>query len=59
MGIGAEIAARISERCFYHLQSPVLRVGGFAIPYPPAKLEEHFLPDPDRILDAVDRAIAA
>jgi pyruvate dehydrogenase E1 component beta subunit len=59
LGLGAEIAARISERCFFHLEAPVLRVGGFAIPYPPAKLEEHFLPDADRILDAVDRSLAA
>ncbi|MBU8807613.1 alpha-ketoacid dehydrogenase subunit beta [Mycolicibacterium goodii] len=59
MGIGAEIAARITERCFYHLEAPVLRVGGFAVPYPPAKLEKFFLPDVDRILDAVDRSIAA
>lgn len=59
MGIGAEIAARITEHCFYHLEAPVLRVGGFAVPYPPAKLEKFFLPDVDRILDAVDRSIAA
>ncbi|ANY25593.1 alpha-ketoacid dehydrogenase subunit beta [Gordonia terrae] len=59
LGIGAEIAARVTERCFYHLEAPVLRVGGFAIPYPPAKLEEHFLPDVDRMLDAVDRSTAA
>jgi pyruvate dehydrogenase E1 component beta subunit len=58
-GLGAEIAARITERCFYHLEAPVLRVGGFDIPYPPAKLERHHLPDPDRILDAVDRTFAA
>jgi 2-oxoisovalerate dehydrogenase E1 component beta subunit len=58
LGLGAEIAARISERCFFHLEAPVLRVGGFDTPYPPSKLEEYFLPDPDRILDAVDRACA-
>lgn len=57
-GLGAEIAARITERCFYHLEAPVLRVGGFATPYPPAKLEKHYLPDTDRILDAVDRVLA-
>ena len=54
-GIGAEIAARITEDCFYHLEAPVLRVGGFSTPYPPSKLEEHYLPDLDRVLDAVDR----
>ncbi|MCT9934080.1 alpha-ketoacid dehydrogenase subunit beta [Planotetraspora sp. A-T 1434] len=55
-GFGAELAARISERCFYHLESPVLRVGGFSTPYPPSRLEDHYLPDLDRVLDAVDRA---
>jgi 2-oxoisovalerate dehydrogenase E1 component beta subunit len=54
-GLGAEIAARVTEQCFYHLEAPVLRVGGFAIPYPPSRLEDHYLPDLDRILDAVDR----
>ncbi|MFE3289452.1 alpha-ketoacid dehydrogenase subunit beta [Rhodococcus sp. NPDC059234] len=59
LGLGAEIAARITERCFYQLEAPVLRVGGFATPYPAAKLEKYFLPDPDRILDAVDKTLAA
>jgi len=58
-GLGAEIAARVTERCFYHLEAPVQRVGGYDIPYPPAKLEKYHLPDPDRILDAVDRSFAA
>jgi pyruvate dehydrogenase E1 component beta subunit len=58
LGIGAEIAARVSERCFFSLEAPVLRVGGFGTPYPAAKLEGHFLPDTDRILDAVDRSLA-
>ncbi|MEU3598889.1 alpha-ketoacid dehydrogenase subunit beta [Streptomyces sp. NPDC006798] len=57
-GSGAEIAARITERCFYHLEAPVLRVGGFHAPYPPARLEEEYLPGLDRVLDAVDRALA-
>jgi 2-oxoisovalerate dehydrogenase E1 component beta subunit len=57
-GLGAEIAARVTEQCFYHLEAPVLRVGGFAIPYPAARAEDHYLPDLDRILDAVDRAFA-
>jgi pyruvate dehydrogenase E1 component beta subunit len=54
-GLGAEIAARITERCFYELEAPVLRVGGFATPYPPSRLEDYYLPDLDRILDTVDR----
>ena len=54
-GIGAEIAARVTEACFYQLEAPVLRVGGFSTPYPPSRLEDHYLPDLDRILDAVDR----
>jgi len=56
-GFGAEVAARVSERAFYSLEAPVLRVGGFDVPYPAAKLEEFFLPDVDRILDAVERSL--
>jgi len=56
-GFGAEVAARITEKAFYFLEAPVLRVGGFDIPYPSAKLEEFFLPDVDRILDAVERSL--
>ena len=54
-GLGAEIAARVTEECFYSLEAPVLRAGGFSTPYPPSRLEEHYLPDLDRVLDAVDR----
>jgi 2-oxoisovalerate dehydrogenase E1 component beta subunit len=57
-GLGAEIAARVTEECFYQLEAPVLRVGGFSTPYPPSRLEEHYLPDLDRVLDAVDRTFA-
>ena len=57
-GIGAELAAKVTERCFYRLESPVLRVGGFHAPYPPSRIEEIYLPDLDRVLDAVDRAFA-
>lgn len=54
-GLGAEIAARVTQECFYQLEAPVLRVGGFSTPYPPSRLEEHYLPDIDRVLDAIDR----
>ena len=54
-GVGAEIAARVQERCFHSLHAPVLRVTGFDIPYPPPMLESHHLPSIDRILDALDR----
>ena len=57
-GLGAEVAARITEECFYQLEAPVLRVGGFSTPYPPSRLEEHYLPDLDRVLDAADRTLA-
>ena len=55
LGVGAEVAARITENCFYSLEAPVLRVGGFDTPYPASRIEEQYLPDLDRILDAVDR----
>lgn len=58
LGLGAEVAARVTERCFYRLEAPVLRVGGFHAPYPPSRLEKQYLPDLDRILDAVDRSLA-
>lgn len=54
VSVASEITARIQERCFHSLASPVLRVTGFDIPYPAPKLEEHHLPDVDRILDALD-----
>jgi 2-oxoisovalerate dehydrogenase E1 component subunit beta len=57
-GLGAEIAARVTQECFYSLEAPVLRVGGYSIPYPPSRIEEHYLPDLDRVLDAVDRSLA-
>ncbi len=56
-GLGAEVAASITERCFEYLEHAPVRVTGFGVPYPPAKLERHYLPDLDRILDGVDRAL--
>ncbi|MDR6437366.1 pyruvate dehydrogenase E1 component beta subunit [Paenarthrobacter nicotinovorans] len=56
-GLGAEIAASITERCFHYLESAPVRITGFDVPYPYSKLEMHHLPDLDRILDGVDRAM--
>lgn len=52
-GYGAEVAARLTERNFFYLAAPILRITGFDIPYPSPKLEEYFLPTPDRILAAL------
>ena len=57
-GLGAEIAAEITQECFYQLEAPVLRVGGFHAPYPPSRIEDVYLPDLDRILEAVDRSMS-
>jgi pyruvate dehydrogenase E1 component beta subunit len=56
-GAGAEIAARVQEQAFYSLEAPVLRVTAFDTPYPPSRLENEWLPNVDRILDAVDKSL--
>lgn len=56
--LGSEVAATVMEKAFYALEAPVLRVSGFDLPFPPAKLEGAYLPDADRVLEAVDRALA-
>jgi 2-oxoisovalerate dehydrogenase E1 component beta subunit len=56
-GLGAEVSASITERCFYHLEHAPVRVTGHDIPYPPARLEAAHLPDLDRILDGIDRVM--
>jgi len=58
LGMASEISAQVTEQCFYDLEAPVIRVNGANIPYPPSRMEEDFLPDLDRILDGVDRALA-
>lgn len=56
--VTSEVAARIQQECFFSMEAPVLRVTGFDTPYPPSRLEEEYLPDLDRVLDAVDRSLA-
>ncbi|MDR9434205.1 alpha-ketoacid dehydrogenase subunit beta [Pontimonas sp.] len=58
VSVGSEIAATVTERAFYSLEAPVIRVSGFDAPFPPAQLESVYLPSVDRLLDAVDRAMA-
>jgi len=57
LGIGAEVAARLMEDCFDHLEAPVVRVAGYDIPYPPATIERHYVPSVERILAAVSRVV--
>jgi pyruvate dehydrogenase E1 component beta subunit len=57
VSVAAEVAARVQRDCFYSLEAPVLRVSGFDTPYPPSRCEEDYLPDLDRVLDAVDRSL--
>ncbi|HUX05475.1 MAG TPA: alpha-ketoacid dehydrogenase subunit beta [Acidimicrobiales bacterium] len=55
--IGSEMVAELSERCFYSLRAPGIRVSGYHVPYPPSRIEEEFRPNVDRILDAIDRVM--
>ena len=57
VSLGSEIAAHVAEQAFYSLQAPVLRVAGYDVPFPPARLEGLYLPDADRVLEAVDRTM--
>jgi 2-oxoisovalerate dehydrogenase E1 component beta subunit len=57
LGVGAEIAARVTEQAFLSLEAPVLRCAGLDVPYPPARLEEAFLPGVDRVLWTVQRSL--
>ncbi|MDO5633648.1 MAG: alpha-ketoacid dehydrogenase subunit beta [Micrococcus sp.] len=56
-GVGAELVAAVTERSFHWLETPPVRVTGWDIPYPSAKLEDYHIPDLDRILDGIDRAM--
>ncbi len=55
--IGSEIVAELTERCFYSMRAPGVRVAGYHVPYPPARIEEEYRPSVERILDAVDRVM--
>lgn len=55
--ISADVVARLSERCFYSLRAPGIRVAGYHVPYPPSRIEEAYRPNVDRVLDAIDRVL--
>ena len=55
-GFGAELAATIQEKAILHLEAPILRVTGFDTPFP-YTLEHEYLPDAQRVLDAVERVV--
>ena len=55
-GFGAELAALVQERCFYHLEAPVERVTGFDTPYPHS-LEWAYFPGPIRIGMAIEKVM--
>jgi pyruvate dehydrogenase E1 component beta subunit len=57
-GIGGEVGQCLMQSCFYHLKAPVLRVTGYDTPYPPSRNENKYLPDADRILDAVEESMS-
>jgi 2-oxoisovalerate dehydrogenase E1 component beta subunit len=55
--MGSEMVAELTQRCFYAMRAPGLRVSGYHVPYPPTRIEEDYRPTVDRILDAVDRVM--
>ena len=57
-GVGGEIGHCLMQSCFYYLQAPVLRVTGYDTPYPPSRIEDEYLPDADRVLDAVAKTMS-
>ena len=54
----AEISALIAERCLLKLQAPVRRVGGWDIRMPLFRLEKYYIPDADRLSDALRQTLA-
>ena len=52
-GWGAEISSIVSEECFYDLEAPIARVSSYDVPYPVGLLEDHYVPDVDRVVAAV------
>ena len=56
-GFGAELAATIQEEALLSMKAPVMRVTGYDIPMPMAKLENYQIPDEERIGEAIEKAV--
>jgi len=56
-GFGAEVAATLQEECFMSLDAPIARVASPDTPYPPASMEDAWLPTPERVVRAVRRTL--
>ena len=57
-GIAAEIIARLNEKAFEYLIAPIKRITGYDIHFPFFQTEQHYLPDPDTIIEAVKETMA-
>jgi pyruvate/2-oxoglutarate/acetoin dehydrogenase E1 component len=57
-GFAAEVAAVLAEKAILDLRGPVLRVTGYDVPYPYWQLEDHYMPSPERVVDAVRTLLA-
>jgi len=56
-GYGAELAAILAEKAMLDLQSPVLRVTGYDVPYPYWQIEDAYMPSIERVVDAVRKLL--
>ena len=56
---GAEVIATIQEEAFWSLEAPIGRVTAYDAPYPIASIEEHYVPDAERIAAGVRKVLAA
>ena len=57
-GFGAEVVATLVQEAFYDLDAPIERVASYDVPYPPATLEQWYLPSVERVVRSVRRVIS-
>ena len=58
-GFASEIVATIVDEAFYSLEAPIARVSSWDVPYPVGLLEDHYVPNVDRVVAAARRVMAA